>query len=165
MQNEFIHSSISMMAMFQNADLFMKLLILGLLFASIWCWAIIFDKMITLKRINEGIKNRLWCFSNWDWILYWSWRGITKESSNQLYGFICNHHVENADVHCVMFGEIMVLLFEILILLSPILMMWIYMFQKSTLDDNCIVLDGLSAFILFLGVDTLAYEFILFKIV
>ena len=56
MQNEVIHSSISMMAMFENADLFMKILILGLLFASIWCWAIIFDKMITLKRINEGMK-------------------------------------------------------------------------------------------------------------
>lgn len=56
MQNEVIHSSISMMAMFQNADLFMKFLILGLLFASVWCWAIIFDKMITLKRINEGMK-------------------------------------------------------------------------------------------------------------
>ena len=56
MQNEVIHSSISMMAMFQNADLFMKFLILGLLFASIWCWAIIFDKMITLKKINEGMK-------------------------------------------------------------------------------------------------------------
>ena len=63
MQNEVIHSSISMMAMFQNADLFMKILILGLLFASIWCWAIIFDKMITLKRINEGMKKfeeRFW---------------------------------------------------------------------------------------------------------
>lgn len=56
MQNEVIHSSISMMAMFQNADLFMKVLILGLLFASVWCWAIIFDKMITLKRINERMK-------------------------------------------------------------------------------------------------------------
>jgi len=56
MNNEVIHSSISMMTMFQNADLFMKILILGLLFASIWCWAIIFDKMITLKRINEGMK-------------------------------------------------------------------------------------------------------------
>lgn len=56
MQNEVIHSSISMMAMFQNADLFMKFLILGLLFASVWCWAIIFDKMITLKRINESMK-------------------------------------------------------------------------------------------------------------
>jgi len=56
MQNEVIHSSISMMAMFQNADLFMKLLILSLLFASIWCWAIIFDKMITIKRIKEDMK-------------------------------------------------------------------------------------------------------------
>ncbi len=56
MQNEIVHSSISMMAMFQNADIFMKILILSLLLASIWCWAIIFDKMITIKHIKEGMK-------------------------------------------------------------------------------------------------------------
>ncbi len=56
MQNEVIHSSISMMAMFQHADWFMKLLILGLLLASVWCWAIIFDKVFTLKKIKESMK-------------------------------------------------------------------------------------------------------------
>lgn len=56
MQNEVVHSSISMMTMFQQADTFMKLLILGLLLASVWCWAIIFDKMITLKHIKRGMK-------------------------------------------------------------------------------------------------------------
>ena len=57
MQNEVVHSSISMMTMFQNADTFMKVLILGLLFASVWCWAIIFDKAMALKRITKGMKD------------------------------------------------------------------------------------------------------------
>ena len=51
-----IHSSISMMGMFQDSDIFMKILILGLLFASIWCWAIIFDKVKMLRRIKEQMK-------------------------------------------------------------------------------------------------------------
>ena len=38
-------SSLSMCSMFVDSDLFMKLLILGLLFASICCWAIIFDRV------------------------------------------------------------------------------------------------------------------------
>ena len=49
MNNEVVHSSISMMTMFQDPDLFMKILILGLLFASIWCWAIILDKMLMIQ--------------------------------------------------------------------------------------------------------------------
>lgn len=56
MQNEVVHHSISMMGMFQDSDLFMKILILGLLMASVWCWAIIFDKLIMLKRLRERMK-------------------------------------------------------------------------------------------------------------
>lgn len=56
MQNEVVHHSISMMGMFQDSDLFMKILILGLLLASIWCWAIIFDKLIMLKKLRERMK-------------------------------------------------------------------------------------------------------------
>jgi len=52
MQNEVVHHSISMMGMFQDSDLFMKILILGLLFASIWCWAIIFDKLMK-SNLNQ----------------------------------------------------------------------------------------------------------------
>ena len=51
-----IHSSISMMGMFQDSDIFMKILILGLLFASVWCWAIIFDKVMMLRRMKERMK-------------------------------------------------------------------------------------------------------------
>ena len=56
MQNEVVHHSISMMGMFQDSDLFMKILILGLLFASVWCWAIIFDKLMMLKHLRERMK-------------------------------------------------------------------------------------------------------------
>ena len=45
MHAETARSTLSMYGMFAESDLFMKLLILGLLFASFWCWAIIFDKI------------------------------------------------------------------------------------------------------------------------
>lgn len=51
------HSSLSMYEMFLDADLFMKLLILGLVFASICCWAIIFDKALLFKRIRLNMKS------------------------------------------------------------------------------------------------------------
>ena len=56
MQNEVAHKTISMMGMFQDSDLFMKLLMLALLFASVWCWAIIIDKVIILRRTRERMK-------------------------------------------------------------------------------------------------------------
>ena len=56
MQNEAVHKTISMMGMFQDSDLFMKLLMLALLFASVWCWAIIIDKVIMLRRTRERMK-------------------------------------------------------------------------------------------------------------
>jgi len=56
MQNEAVHKTISMMGMFQDSDLFMKLLMLALLFASVWCWAIIIDKVIILRRTREKMK-------------------------------------------------------------------------------------------------------------
>ncbi len=57
MENEIAHKTISMMGMFQDSDLFMKLLILALLFASVWCWAIIIDKVVMLKHTKEKMKN------------------------------------------------------------------------------------------------------------
>ena len=49
-------SSLSMYSMFVDSDLFMKVLILGLIFASVCCWAIIFDKAFLFKRIRLGMK-------------------------------------------------------------------------------------------------------------
>lgn len=56
MQPETVHTSLSMYTMFLDSDIFMKCLILGLLIASVWCWAIIFDKVFLFKRIREGMK-------------------------------------------------------------------------------------------------------------
>lgn len=56
MQPETVHTSLSMYSMFAESDIFMKLLILGLLFASFWCWAIIFDKVMLFRRIRMNMK-------------------------------------------------------------------------------------------------------------
>ncbi len=56
MQQEALRSSLSMYTMFMDSDIFMKLLILGLLFASVCCWAIIFDKVFLFKRVRLGMK-------------------------------------------------------------------------------------------------------------
>lgn len=57
MQSEAVRSSLSMYGMFMDSDLFMKVLILGLLFTSVWCWAIIFDKVATFKKIRLAMKS------------------------------------------------------------------------------------------------------------
>jgi biopolymer transport protein TolQ len=44
--------SLSMLALFWNADWVVKSVILLLLAASIWCWAIIFEKVVSLRRLN-----------------------------------------------------------------------------------------------------------------
>lgn len=56
MHTETARSTLSMYSMFAESDLFMKLLILGLLFASFWCWAIIFDKIKLLRKIRTSMK-------------------------------------------------------------------------------------------------------------
>ena len=57
MQETPMRTSLSMYEMFMDSDIFMKILILGLLFASVCCWAIIFDKMQLFKRIRLGMKS------------------------------------------------------------------------------------------------------------
>ena len=57
METETLHQSISMFGMFQDSGLFMKVLILGLLFTSVWCWTIIFDKIWRFKRLRATMKN------------------------------------------------------------------------------------------------------------
>ncbi len=52
-----VHTSISMYAMFQDSDIFMKALTIGLLLASLWCWAIIFEKVLSFKKVREGMKS------------------------------------------------------------------------------------------------------------
>lgn len=63
MQPETARSTLSMYTMFTESDLFMQLLIIGLLVASFWCWAIIFDKTRLFRRIRQNMKTfegRFW---------------------------------------------------------------------------------------------------------
>lgn len=57
METQTMHQSLSMYGMFMDSDLFMKALILSLLFASIWCWTIIFDKIRYFKKIRNAMKD------------------------------------------------------------------------------------------------------------
>ena len=42
----------SVWSLFLRADLIVKTVIVVLLLASVWCWAIIFDKVLGLRRLN-----------------------------------------------------------------------------------------------------------------
>ena len=44
----------SMLSLFLRADLIVKSVIIILLLASIWCWAIIVEKVLGLKKLNAG---------------------------------------------------------------------------------------------------------------
>ena len=44
----------SVWALFLRADLIVKLVMILLLGASVWCWAIIFDKSLRLRRLNKS---------------------------------------------------------------------------------------------------------------
>jgi biopolymer transport protein TolQ len=46
----------SMWSLFIRADWIVKSVILLLLFASVWCWAIIFEKLTRLKKLNAQAK-------------------------------------------------------------------------------------------------------------
>lgn len=57
MTPETTHATLSMYGMFLSSDLFMKTLIIGLVLASVWCWAIIFEKSMAFKRIRTNMKH------------------------------------------------------------------------------------------------------------
>ena len=42
-----------MMEMFLRADVVVKSVMISLILASIWCWAIIFEKLLTVRRLNK----------------------------------------------------------------------------------------------------------------
>ena len=44
----------SMISLFMRADLIVKSVFVILILASVWCWAIIFEKIIGLRRLNAG---------------------------------------------------------------------------------------------------------------
>ncbi|MDA8049568.1 MAG: protein TolQ [Rhodospirillales bacterium] len=54
---------LSLWGLFVQADIVVKLVILGLLGASIWVWAIVFEKWSTLRKVNraaDAFESRFW---------------------------------------------------------------------------------------------------------
>ncbi|HUC17214.1 MAG TPA: protein TolQ [Acetobacteraceae bacterium] len=55
--------NLSLWGLFLQADIIVKFVILGLLAASIWVWAIIFEKWSSLRRVNQSadqFESRFW---------------------------------------------------------------------------------------------------------
>jgi biopolymer transport protein TolQ len=54
---------ISLWGLFLQADWIVKLVMIGLLLASIWVWAIVFDKVTSIRRANkaaDAFEDRFW---------------------------------------------------------------------------------------------------------
>lgn len=54
---------LSLWGLFMDADIVVKLVMIGLLSASIWVWAIAFEKWMALRRVNkaaDGFEDRFW---------------------------------------------------------------------------------------------------------
>jgi biopolymer transport protein TolQ len=54
---------LSLWGLFLQADIIVKLVILALILASIWVWAIVFEKVSTLRRANrqaDAFEDRFW---------------------------------------------------------------------------------------------------------
>jgi biopolymer transport protein TolQ len=59
----------SILALFLRADVVVKVVIVLLFFASIWCWAIIFEKVLGLRRLNaraSEFESAFWSGSSLD---------------------------------------------------------------------------------------------------
>ena len=56
MPTETVRQTMSVYGMFQDSDIFMKALMIGLLLASIWSWAIIFEKAASFKKIRKSMQ-------------------------------------------------------------------------------------------------------------
>ncbi|MGC8478134.1 MAG: protein TolQ [Acetobacteraceae bacterium] len=56
-------SDLSLWGLFVQADVLVKLIIVGLLGASVWVWAVMFEKWSSLRRVNrlaDGFEDRFW---------------------------------------------------------------------------------------------------------
>jgi len=54
---------LSLVGLFLQADIVVKLVMLLLLLASVWVWAIVFDKIFALRRVNreaDAFEDRFW---------------------------------------------------------------------------------------------------------
>jgi len=55
--------SLSLWGLFMHASIVVKLVMFGLVVCSIWVWAIIFDKIVTVRRVNRQaneFEDRFW---------------------------------------------------------------------------------------------------------
>ena len=53
----------SMLALFERADIIVRSVIILLVLASLWCWAIIFEKWFSIRRLNKrssSFENTFW---------------------------------------------------------------------------------------------------------
>ena len=56
-------ATLSLWGLFMQADIVVKLVMLGLLSASVWVWAVVFEKWTTLRKVNkdaDGFEDRFW---------------------------------------------------------------------------------------------------------
>jgi biopolymer transport protein TolQ len=56
-------ADLSILGLFLQADIVVKVVMLALLFASVWVWAIVFEKITTLRRADRGadaFEERFW---------------------------------------------------------------------------------------------------------
>jgi biopolymer transport protein TolQ len=54
---------LSLVSLFLQADIVVKLVMLLLLLASVWVWAVVFDKIVALRRVNreaDTFEDRFW---------------------------------------------------------------------------------------------------------
>lgn len=54
---------LSLWGLFVQADIVVKLVMIGLLAASVWVWAVVFEKISTLRKANkeaDGFEDRFW---------------------------------------------------------------------------------------------------------
>ncbi len=54
---------LSLISLFMAADIVVKLVMVALLLASVWVWAIVFEKLTSLRRVNrlaDGFEDRFW---------------------------------------------------------------------------------------------------------
>ena len=54
--NAAAHTDFSPLGLFLMADIVVKMVMLGLLAASIWCWAIIIDKSMMFTRVRRDMN-------------------------------------------------------------------------------------------------------------
>jgi len=57
------NGDLSLWGLFMQADIVVKLVMIGLLSASVWVWAVVFEKWSSLRRANrdaDGFEDRFW---------------------------------------------------------------------------------------------------------